>query len=275
MTNTSTDSLPLLIEPEQLESQLEQESVLIIDLSKADNYNKYHIPGAVFLNYSDIVRIDKPTMGLIPSENDLSNSLEKLGVSNNTHIVAYDDEGGGKAARLLWTLDLLNHQNYSLLNGGIFSWANEGYPLNSDTVKPLTSSYKAQLNDNACATKEFILSKLDSDSSVFFDCRTPEEYQGIKKFAARGGHIPGAVNLDWVHTMNQNNNLRLKSKEELLELLSSLGISSDKEVITYCQTHHRSSHTYIVLKYLEFENIKGYPGAWSDWGNDPDTPIAT
>jgi thiosulfate/3-mercaptopyruvate sulfurtransferase len=52
-----------------------------------------------------------------------------------------------------------------------------------------------------------------------------------------------------------------------------VGATPDREVIAYCQTHHRSSHTYVVLKSLGFTRIKGYPGAWSEWGNLPDTPI--
>ena len=58
-------------------------------------------------------------------------------------------------------------------------------------------------------------------------------------------------------------------------MLEKLGVTADKEVITHCQTHHRSSHTYIVLKALGFPRIKGYPGSWSEWGNDFELPIET
>jgi thiosulfate/3-mercaptopyruvate sulfurtransferase len=52
-----------------------------------------------------------------------------------------------------------------------------------------------------------------------------------------------------------------------------LGVTPDKEVVVYCQTHRRSSHIYVVLKSLGFERVRGYPGSWSEWGNDPSTPI--
>ena len=75
--------------------------------------------------------------------------------------------------------------------------------------------------------------------------------------------------------MDQNNNLRLKDDNSLFRLLEERGIHRDNEVIVYCQTHHRSSHTWFVLKHLGFEKVLGYPGAWSEWGNLNDTPVET
>jgi thiosulfate/3-mercaptopyruvate sulfurtransferase len=92
-------------------------------------------------------------------------------------------------------------------------------------------------------------------------------------FAKRGGHIPGAVNIEWTDAMDKQHDLRLKPENELRQLLESKGITPDKMIVMHCQTHHRSAHTYILLKSLGYEKIKGYPGSWSDWGNEPNTPI--
>ncbi len=114
---------------------------------------------------------------------------------------------------------------------------------------------------------------LNWKNTVLLDARSPEEYNGTKRFTARSGHIPGAVNLNWLDTMDRHRNLRLKTDAELRRMLSERGITPDKEVIVYCQTHHRSAHSYVMLKSLGYTNIKGYPGAWSEWGNSNDTPI--
>ncbi len=73
--------------------------------------------------------------------------------------------------------------------------------------------------------------------------------------------------------MDSERQRRIRPRDELMDELAALGVTADKEVVAYCQTHHRSSHTYIVLKSLGFDRLRGYPGAWSEWGNDPATPI--
>ena len=266
--------LPLLIEAEMLMDTMGSEDLLIIDMSKADTHRKLHLPGAVFLDYATIVAVNRPAMGLLPDDETLQGALSSVGISANTHVVAYDDEGGGRAARLLWTLEAVGHQHTSLLNGGLHAWTNEGHPCEETPVTPIPSVFQVVHNDTPCASREYILERLDAAETRLLDVRSPDEYNGTRKYAARAGHIPGAVNLEWTHAMDQQHNLRFRPDDELRQMLSAIGITPDKEIITYCQTHHRSAHTYIVLKHLGFPQVKGYAGSWSDWGNDPDLPIA-
>ncbi|HEY5604640.1 MAG TPA: sulfurtransferase [Gammaproteobacteria bacterium] len=267
--------LPLLIEPAQLQPVLQQPNILIVDLCKAETYLQAHVPGAVHLDYSRIVTALPPVMGLVPDIAQLNGVLSQIGAMPACHIIAYDDEGGGKAARLLYTLDIMGHDKYSLLNGGLHAWANEGYPLESTPNTKPASHYQSNLQEQPIATRQFILSHLDDDSVQFIDTRTSGEFTGARKMADKGGHIPGALNIDWLLLMDRQKNLRLKSDTELQALLNEHGVAPDKTTVVYCQSHHRSALTYIALKHLGFKDVKGYPGAWSDWGNNPDTPVET
>jgi thiosulfate/3-mercaptopyruvate sulfurtransferase len=265
--------LPLLIEPDELEKSLGYDNILIVDLNKAETYLKMHIPGAVHLEYLRIVAGHPPVMGLVPDDATLATLFSSLGIDEHTHVIAYDDEGGGRAARLLWTLEVAGHTHASLLNGGLHSWANEGHTLDSEPVPPTAKTFRVSRNTAPVADSAYIISRLDNADCRLLDVRTPAEYNGLKRFAERAGHIPGAVNLNWTEAIDTTRNMRFKPDEDLQALLTPLGIIPDREVITYCQTHHRSAHTYVVLKHLGYERVRGYPGSWSDWGNNSELPL--
>jgi thiosulfate/3-mercaptopyruvate sulfurtransferase len=267
------DLLPLLIEPETLEHHLDDDDILVVDLGRAETYRQLHVPGAVFLDYGQIVAMKRPTMGLLPDDDTLHRVFSAAGISRDTHVVAYDDEGGGKAARLLWTLECAGHERMSLLNGGLHAWANESHAHNNTPVTPVSADYTVERNDAPCADSRYIMQHLEDENVGLLDVRSAEEFSGLKRFAERGGHIPGAVNMEWTAAMDQQRNLRFRPDAELLHMLADIGITPEREIITYCQTHHRSAHTYIVLKHLGFPKVRGYHGSWSDWGNNPDLPV--
>ncbi len=268
-------TIPLIIEPEQLEKQLGQEDLLVVDLSNRTNYAQHHIPDAVRLECSAILSRRGPVMGLLPSNLQLDEILSDTGVTDERWVVACDDEGGGKASRFLWTLDVLGHTRFSLLNGGMRAWLAENRPVSEGPVSPPAGDFTARRQEEPVIGKDQLLQYLNDPNVVLVDARSPAEFRGEDVRAARGGHIPGAVNLDWVKLMDPARNMRLLPDNELREIMASLAITPDKTVVVYCQTHHRSSLTYIALKHLGYPSVRGYAGAWSEWGNDPEMPVST
>lgn len=263
-----------LIEPDQLEAIRNNENIIIVDLCKTQQYAQAHIPGAHFVHYADIVKTDKPVMGLLPDNEKFSALLSSLGVTKKSLIVAYDDEGGGCAARFVWTLHVFGHETAVVLNGGLHSWANEGHPLtNTAPDKPEASSYSLKKTHHHTATRAYIQTHLDDANIVFLDARSLAEYNGEKKFADKAGHIPGAIHYEWTQSMDLRNNLRRLPEQDIQQRLDQLGITKDKEVVCYCQSHHRSAYSWLVLKSLGYDSVLGYPGSWSEWGNLPDTPV--
>lgn len=267
--------LPLLIEADQLAPHLDDPHLLLVDLGAPERYVDGHLAGAINLSYAALVRGIPPALGLLPDLAQLSAVCSAIGLTPERPVVAYDAEGGGRASRLLWTLDVLGHPAGSLLNGGLPAWQAAGQPLTSRPVAATPSRYQAEIaHPQALADKDYILARLQQPDLALLDTRSPAEYHGQDQRAARGGHIPGAVNLNWTETMDPTRDLRLKPDAELRTRLTALGVTPDKEVIVYCQTHHRSAHTYLVLKHLGYPRVRGYAGAWSEWGNDPALPVA-
>lgn len=267
--------LPLIAEPEELAGVLDHEDILVIDVPlKAESYAEGHVPGAIFLDHRRLLKGSGDVPNDVPDEEALSRLFSSLGLTRDTHVVAYDDEGGGWAGRLLWTLELIGHKRYSYLNGGIHAWRDEGLPQSTEDHAPESSDYQAEvLNPEVAIDRLELEERLGSDNFAIWDARSVDEFDGNKGQNRHLGHLPGAVNMEWTDAMDRERSLRLRDYAELITELGAMGITPDMEVVTHCQTHHRSGFTWLVGKALGFERMRAYPGSWKEWGNRDDTPI--
>lgn len=266
-------NISLLLEPEALQDLIGDPSLLIIDICNPTRYQEGHIEGAIHVSPSELQLGTPPAPGVMPTEESLDHLFKKIGLTPEKHVVVYDDEGGGWAGRFIWLLDSIGHVRYSYLNGGYLAWVDENRPLTHVVPSTQFSDFKAHINHNHTASIDDILNTLDDTETAIWDARSPQEYRGEKVLAAKKGHIPGAINFEWTQAMDSKRALRLKDSHTLLTTLADIGLTTDKKIITHCQTHHRSGFTYLVAKVLGFKEVKAYDGSWSEWGNHPDTPV--
>lgn len=271
-------TLPLLLEPENLLDFLNQQSnathFIIIEQASQQDYNDGHIPGSYWLDFKQL-QSTLSFPGMLPTAQQLSAVFSELGITVDTHIICSDGEGGGWAGRLIWILDCLGHKHYSFLNGGLNAWRQAGLPCEKSLPIKQQSQYQATVfAEPYTVTKEQMLLSLSTNSLTIWDARSDDEYSGKKAISARGGHIPNAIHYEWTRALDPSKGLRIRDLDQLAIELSEIGISQRQEIITYCQSHHRSGFTYLLGKLLNLK-VKGYAGSWSEWGNAPDTPIST
>jgi thiosulfate/3-mercaptopyruvate sulfurtransferase len=269
-------SLPVLVDTQTLKAYLDlHPSALIIDVCPEEHYLQGHLPGAVNIPPSKLSSGIKPATGSLPDADDLKALLESVGLTPNKQVIIYDDAGGSWAGRLFWTLEVIGHTRNTLLDGGIVAWRAEDLPITTIVPEPKRSTLSAlHYEARWIADKEEILASLHKPGFVVWDARAAEEYSGTKAVSARGGHIPGAVNVDWVQLYDAGNHTRLLPLDEIQQRLNAAGITSDKTIVTHCQTHRRSGLAWFVAaKLLAYPNIKAYPGSWAEWGNLEHLPI--
>lgn len=266
-------ALPLLLEVEQLANLIPDDRLLLIDVSSPDNYLNGHIPGAFNLHPGYLQCGVAPAPGKIPDATQLAEVFSSLGLRPEHHVIAYDDEGGGWAGRLLWTLEAVGHRHYSYLNGGIHAWRQAGLPIETAAQTATPSDHPVTIDPAPIAEIEDILPRLGSDNFAIWDARSAAEYRGERSGSMRAGHIPGAINIDWLELIDRSNATRLVDLEQLQARLNDLGLSADKDIVTHCQSHHRSSLTWLAMRILGYPSVKGYHGSWGEWGNRDDTPV--
>lgn len=261
-----------LIEPADLEARLADSNLIIVDLCNQALYQQKHVPGAVHLSGNHLVAGTAPVPGACPDLQQLQQVINYLGIDDDKQVILYDDEGGGWAGRMAWTMDLLGLNNWCYLNGGIVPWIKEGFVTESQPNQPSSiASTVTFAQPQARISQDEIIQQLDSPDFAIWDARSPGEYTGDMVRAARGGHIPGAINLEWTELMDRQKNLRIR--DDAQQVLDSLGLTRSKQIATHCQSHHRSSFTYMVARILGYDNIRGYDGSWAEWGNNEQTPV--
>jgi thiosulfate/3-mercaptopyruvate sulfurtransferase len=255
-----------------LQERLDRKNLKLIDVRAADAYRSSHLPGAVHFDIEQVTIKKPPIAGLLPGVSALNRLLSAIGLQAADHAVVYDESGGPAAARLTWTLRAFGHAAASFLDAGFRGWQATGGRTDTHIPEISPSVYHARLDMQRIADRDYIQKRLHDKTTVLVDARSLAEYEGTDMRAARAGHIPGAVHFDWNFT-KEPDSPHFRPADQLRPQLQASGITPDKEIICYCQSHQRSSVLCLLLEALGYPRVKGYPGAWSDWGNATDTPV--
>jgi thiosulfate/3-mercaptopyruvate sulfurtransferase len=265
----------VLVDTQWVQEHVGDPNVRLVDASgSADNYAAGHLPGAVYVNVSqEMTNPADSTRGQILTQDALSALFSRLGVSQDTTVVFYDGSSNLYAARAYWVAKYYQHPIARIYNGGSTKWVADGQALVTEEVQVTPTNYVAKEPDLAIrTTSEFVLEHLDDPNTLFCDARSAAEYSGADVRSKRGGHIPGAANVEWSNAVNEDGTF--KAAPALFALYRQAGFTPDKQIITYCQTGVRGAHTWFVLNVLlGYPDVRNYDGSWEEYGNRDDTPV--
>jgi thiosulfate/3-mercaptopyruvate sulfurtransferase len=262
----------LLAETEWLAQRLNDPQLWIVDLRSEEAYRQGHIPGAVSLSPKRLKDPDSEVYVIAPDP--FVELMGDLGIGHDTTVVGYHDQGGLFAAGLWWVLDYYGHAQTMVLNGGWNTWVQEKRPVTTEVPHPQPVAFAVKPDPMKLSLVDDVLTDLKRPSVVIVDARSPAEYSGFDVRAKRGGHIRGAVNLEWVRNLTNDALKTFRPAAELRKMYAAAGMTRDKAIITYCQTGVRAAHALFTLRLLGYDRVRNYDGSWQEWGNGAIGPIA-
>lgn len=235
---------------------------VILDARSEDAYNAGHIPGALNLQWQAFVDDDNM---LLPV-GDLEVLLGQAGLTRSSEIIIYDDTTAswGASGRLFWMFESLGCNHVSILNGGWDKWAADGNQPETGVNLLPEATFTALADADVTTEKEHIKARMNNEDFVIVDTRADEEFNGWTLYGeARGGHIPGAVQIPY--EWNFQSDKTLLPYDEMKEMYESLGITTDKEVASYCTIGIRSGFAYFLCRLMGYDRASNYDGSIIDW----------
>jgi len=222
----------LLVETHWLAEHLDDPNVRIVDARKVEEYQAGHIPGAVSIPRPTTFDPQAPK-GIIGRPEQIAALFGSQGIDEKVHVVVYAEGKDTAASRVFWTLEYYGHPKVSVLNGGFKKWQAEGREVTREVPEVTPTTFAVNPNPAILSTKEEILEDIGKAEVVMLDARSPAEFRGEDVRAKRGGHIPGAVNVDWVENFTAGEVPVFKSAAELTQLYEAAGVTKDKLIHAY------------------------------------------
>ncbi len=261
MTPPTPPDLPgLLVEPSWVRERLGRSGLRLVDLREADAYASGHVPSATQLSLADLGSRAGGLENVLLPPDAFSALMARCGVSNGDAVVAYDDQWGLAAARLVWALHRYGHDEVALLDGGWDRWTAEGGPV-AEGEEAITPGHfeaaAAGAGAEVSAERTWIAERVAAGEAVLLDTRTQAEFDR--------GHLPGAICWDWFHAVPVASWGFSRDPEELRAEWLALGVEPSREVTVYCRSGMRAAHTYVALRNAGFPRVRLYDGSWQEW----------
>lgn len=265
----------LLVDTGWLAQHLADPHVRIVDI-RGRGYADGHIPDAVFVD-SNWIRNPQAPPTFLPTPQEFAALMSRLGISNDTRVVAYDERGGIFAARLWWILNYYGHSNVALLDGGWVKWSAEQRATTAAVPAPAAATFKVKPGTVQVATADEVKAAINKPGVKLLDARTQDEIDGKDlRNIKRGGYIESSVPVYWEDTLDPVTKA-FKPAADITRLYRGKGVLPSDEVTVYCQVGMRASHDIFTLALIghDLTKLRNYYGAWEEWGNRDDTPIKT
>jgi thiosulfate/3-mercaptopyruvate sulfurtransferase len=267
-----------LVDTAWAQAHLDDPKVVFAEVDEdVSAYDKGHLTGAVKLDWK--ADLQDPVRRDFVDKAGFEALLSAKGIGNDDTVVLYGGNNNWFAAYAYWYFKVYGHADVKLLDGGRKKWELESLPLTEQVPARTATSYVAKEPDTSIrALRDEVATAINRDNLV--DVRSPDEFAGRllapahlpQEQSQRPGHIPGAKNVPWAKTANEDGTF--KSAEEIKALYEGAGVDLSKDTVAYCRIGERSAHTWFALhEILGLDSVKNYDGSWTEYGSLVGVPI--
>lgn len=255
---TSFEGSQNVAEASELKELLNKTGTVVIDARSEEDYKKGHLEGAIHLPPS-LLTISIPVSGTIAPKEKVEEVLSAKGISNDSHVFIYDNNGGVYASRVWWVLKVYGHENVKVMNNGETAIVDKklNLPLTREILDVEKTTYEAkEMDKSLIATLDDVKAVVNGTAKAcIIDVRSVAEYDE--------GAIPTAIL--YPHTKNLYVDGTFKSERDTTINYRNLGVNEKENIILYCKSSFRATQTYLLLNEAGYENVKIYDGAWLEW----------
>jgi thiosulfate/3-mercaptopyruvate sulfurtransferase len=273
----------VFVDPDQVESY-DQSSLVVLDVRWSldgsigrDDYLRGHIPGAQFVDLDRDLSAPPGSRGRhpLPRDQDLIEVFERLGVTNDSTVLCYDQSEGLGAARCWALLGHLGHERVHILRGGLRAWELGGRPLEVGSPPPAVRGKLTRSPSQVVLVDKSSVQD-DGDRYLIIDARARARYRGeIEPIDHTAGHIPGAYSLP-LDQFFDGGKTPLPAEQWVQGVLAeSIPLDPSTSYVTYCGSGVSAALLLAGLVDAGFRRGALYVGSWSEWIEDPASPIAT
>lgn len=236
-----------------------------------------HIPGARYFDIDEIADPDSSLPHMVPTPARFEKLMAKLGVSNTSRVVFYDQKGLASAARGWWLMGLFGHDQAAVLDGGLPKWQREARPTEAgEPAAPAPGTFLAQYRATRLRGVGDVMRNVGSRSELVLDARAAGRFTGAvpePRPGMRSGHIPGSASLPYTDLLNADGTFR--SAAEVTARFAKAGVDGSRPVVTSCGSGVTACILTLGLRLAGLPEGAVYDGSWSEWGGRSDTPVET
>lgn len=263
-----------LVTVQWLNEHLLDEDIIILDASLRKNktgnsvpYLKKGIPNTRYFNISEkFSDLNSPFPNMLPAFDVLETDIQKLGITSDSMVVIYDQNGMYSSPRAWWMFKLLGFDNVYVLDGGFPAWKEEGFqitPILHNNFK--RGNFKINPNSSLLINYTQMKDNLQSKEYIIVDARSQERFLGNSpepRPLTKSGHYPGSINIHY-NTIVRNGHL--KPKEEISNIFNIKEIKN-RSLVFSCGSGITACILYLAA-YMYLDNpIAVYDGSWTEWG---------